>query len=348
MITLLDADFTQLNEYISTAAVSSLFFLVDENTHHYCLPKVLANLETDLPIEILEVEASEELKTVETAAHLWQILVEYQADRHALLINVGGGVVTDLGGFVASTYKRGIRFIHIPTSLLGMCDASIGGKTGVDLNFVKNIVGTFALPEQIFLNTSFLDTLDGDNLRSGFAEMLKHGLIADRAHWTVLKNLPEITPDLIAPHLYDSMNIKQKIIEQDFQEKSIRKALNFGHTIGHAVESLCLSTGHQITHGDAVAMGMICETWISEELGMLSEQHSSEVTETLLRHFPFINIDRFTFENFMQLIAHDKKNSGGHINCTLLAAIGQAQIDVKITADTIEQALTRYKNLTLS
>ena len=233
MITILDHTFSQLNEFIYQLNPSKLFILCDENTHEYCLPILLPNMEINCPFEIIEIEAGEEMKTIETATQLWEILTEFEADRKALLLNLGGGVITDLGGFVASTYKRGIKFINLPTSLLGMCDASIGGKTGIDHQFIKNIVGTFALPERIFVFSNFLKTLPFRELKSGFAEMMKHGLIADKKHWDDLINLPEISVEHIQPHIETSMKIKENIVHIDYQEKNIRKVLNFGHTIGH-------------------------------------------------------------------------------------------------------------------
>lgn len=343
MITHLDQDFSQLTEFIESLKPSRLFFLVDENTHELCLPVVLANLETDIPLEILEIEAGEEMKTLETAAQLWKILTEFKADRNALLINVGGGVITDLGGFVASAYKRGIKFVHIPTTLLGMCDASIGGKTGVDLNYVKNVVGSFALPEHNFLHAGFLKTLDVDNLRSGFAEMLKHGLIADAEHWNSLAGITEHTVELIKPHLFDSMKIKQKIVEQDFFEKSLRKSLNFGHTIGHAVESLILGSGNTVTHGDAVAMGMICETWLSAKTGNLSTAESEKITETIMRFFPPLDIGVFSDSDFLDLMSNDKKNSNGIINFTLLSEIGITKTDCSVPNELIFEILKTYR-----
>ena len=238
MIKELDKDFTSLNEYISQLNPSKIFILVDENTHNHCLPILLPNLETDAPFEVIEIEAGEENKNIGTATQLWEIFSEMEADRKSLLINLGGGVVTDLGGFVASTYKRGIRFINLPTTLLAMCDASIGGKTGIDHQYLKNVIGTFALPEAILFYPKFLDTLKFEELRSGFAEMLKHGLIADEKHWNDLISLEKIAPQFIEPFIQRSMEIKQDVVSKDFREQNIRKNLNFGHTIGHAVESL--------------------------------------------------------------------------------------------------------------
>ena len=263
MISVLDQNFSQLHQFLKNLKPSKLFILVDENTHEYCLPTVLGNLETEIPFEIIEIEAGEELKTIETATQLWEILSEFEADRKSLLLNLGGGVITDLGGFVASTYKRGIPFINLPTTLLGMCDASIGGKTGIDHQFLKNIVGTFAEPQQIFVYPDFLRTLPFVELRSGFAEMLKHGLIADEKHWKDLSSIENLNPESIYPFIETSMKIKQNVVEIDFKEQNIRKTLNFGHTIGHAVESLFLQANQLIPHGEAVALGMICETHLS-------------------------------------------------------------------------------------
>ena len=212
MISVLDQNFSQLNQFLKNLKPSKLFILVDENTHEYCLPTVLGNLETEIPFEIIEIEAGEELKTIETATQLWEILSEFEADRKSLLLNLGGGVITDLGGFVASTYKRGIPFINVPTTLLGMCDASIGGKTGIDHQFLKNIVGTFAEPQQIFVYPDFLRTLPFVELRSGFAEMLKHGLIADEKHWKDLSSIENLNPESIYPFIETSMKIKQNVV----------------------------------------------------------------------------------------------------------------------------------------
>ena len=228
MISFLDQDFSQLNKYLKELKPSKLLILVDENTHEYCLPTLLGNLETEIPFEIIEIEAGEEMKTIETATQLWEILSEFETDRKSLLINLGGGVITDLGGFVSSTYKRGIKFINIPTTLLGMCDASIGGKTGIDHQYLKNIVGTFAHPEMVFVYPEFLTTLPYEELRSGFAEMLKHGLIADEKHWNDLISIENLTAENIFLFIETSTKIKENVVEKDFKEQNIRKTLSGG------------------------------------------------------------------------------------------------------------------------
>lgn len=348
MIQELDKDFSSLNEYIDILAPSKIFILVDENTHDHCLPTLLANLETDAPFEIIEIEAGEENKNIGTATQLWEIFSEMEADRKSLLINLGGGVVTDMGGFVASTYKRGFKFINLPTTLLAMCDASIGGKTGIDHQYLKNIIGTFALPEGIFFYPKFLETLDFKELRSGFAEMLKHGLIADSGHWNELSSLFKITPADVAPFISRSMEIKNNVVTQDFKEENVRKILNFGHTIGHAVESLFLKKGNLIPHGEAVALGMICETHLALLAGLIDVENSSAIISKIQRFFPYIDISEFKNEDILNLMFNDKKNQDGNINFSLINGIGSCVFDQKLHADQINLTLDFYKNMNVN
>ena len=348
MIQELDKDFSSLNEYIDGISPSKIFILVDENTHDHCLPILLANLETDAPFEIIEIEAGEENKNIGTATQLWEIFSEMEADRKALLINLGGGVVTDLGGFVASTYKRGFKFINIPTTLLAMCDASIGGKTGIDHQFLKNIIGTFALPERIFFYPKFLETLDFKQLRSGFAEMLKHGLIADSAHWNELSSLYKITPENLASHISRSMEIKNEVVTKDFKEENVRKILNFGHTIGHAVESLFLKKGNLIPHGEAVALGMICETHLAFLAGLIDVDHSSTIITKIQRFFPYIDISEFKNDDIVNLMFNDKKNQEGNINFSLINNVGNCLYDYRLHPDQINLTLDFYKNMNVN
>ncbi len=343
MISTLDHDFNQLNQFLSELKPSKILILCDENTHEYCLPILLPNLETDIPFEIIEIEAGEELKTIDTAIQLWEIFSEFEADRKTLLINLGGGVITDLGGFVASTYKRGIKFINIPTTLLGMCDASIGGKTGIDHQYLKNIVGTFALPEEIFVYPDFLKTLPFEELRSGFAEMLKHGLITDKKHWNDLIEIDELRAESVSPHIQQSMKIKQEVVEKDFKEQNIRKTLNFGHTIGHAVESLFLSKGRIVPHGECVALGMICETHLSFLENLISEETSQHIINNIRKFYPYINIEAFSNEEIIALMQNDKKNSEGKINFALLKDIGNSVFDYKSNLENINICLNFYR-----
>ncbi|RZJ38915.1 MAG: 3-dehydroquinate synthase, partial [Chryseobacterium sp.] len=270
---------------------------------------------------------------------------EMEADRKSLLINLGGGVVTDMGGFVASTYKRGFKFINIPTTLLAMCDASIGGKTGIDHQFLKNIIGTFALPEGVFFYPKFLETLKFEELRSGFAEMLKHGIIADGDHWRALSSLYKVTPESLAPFIIRSMEIKNEVVTKDFKEENVRKILNFGHTIGHAVESLFMKKGSLIPHGEAVALGMICETHLAFLAGLIDVEHSSAIITKIQHYFPYIDISEFRNEDIVNLMFNDKKNLDGNINFSLINGVGSCVYDQKLHADQIIMTLDFYKNL---
>lgn len=344
MIEFLTEDFEELNNYLRIKNPSLLLIIVDENTHEYCLPILLPNLETEIPFEIIELEAGEEQKTLETVCHLLPVFAVFEADRNALVINLGGGVVTDLGGFAASIYKRGIDFINIPTSLLGMCDASLGGKTGVDLDNLKNLVGTFTVPEKVFVNTAFLKTLPTAELISGFAEMLKHGLIADKNHWNNLITFSEVTADNIAPYIKESMQIKQDVVEKDFHEKNIRKILNFGHTIGHAVESLYLKNGTPISHGEAVAIGMICETRLSFLQNLIDENLADHIIKNILRFFPQRNL---IFDNLeiLSLMKNDKKNYNGTILFSILDGVGSCLYNVEASEPNILDSINYYKSL---
>ena len=344
MISILDQDFSQLNNFITDLKPTQLLILVDENTHEHCLPILLGNLETEIPFEIIEIEAGEEMKTLETAAQLWEILTEFETDRKALMINLGGGVITDMGGFIASTYKRGIPFINVPTTLLGMCDASIGGKTGIDHQFLKNIIGTFAQPEQIFVFPEFLQTLPFAELRSGFAEMLKHGLIADQKHWEDLLSIDKLVPENIIPFIETSMKIKEKVVTEDFREQNIRKTLNFGHTIGHAIESLFLMKGKPIMHGEAVALGMICETHLSFLEHLISKDTAKNIVLNIRKFFPDLNITDFSTKEILQLMKNDKKNSFGNVRFSLLKNIGEATFDSSVSTENINYALHYYQN----
>ena len=345
MISILDQNFSQLNNFIEALQPTQLLILVDKNTHEHCLPTLLGNLETEIPFEIIEIEAGEEMKTLETAAQLWEILTEFETDRKALMINLGGGVITDMGGFIASTYKRGIPFINIPTTLLGMCDASIGGKTGIDHQFLKNIIGTFAQPKQIFVYPEFLQTLPFEELRSGFAEMLKHGLITDESHWSDLISIKELTPQNIFPFIERSMQIKQNVVEEDFTEQNVRKTLNFGHTIGHALESLFLLKGKPIMHGEAVALGMICETRISFLQDLISEETSNAIVSNIQKYYPHLEISEFSVEEIVNLMKNDKKNSAGNINFSLITGIGSSIFNCSVSLENIKTSLLYYQNL---
>ncbi len=329
-----------LQQYVAKSSYSKVFLLVDENTKKHCLPffKKKLNVSVD---HILEIPSGEENKTVATCMKVWDALSKNDADRKSLLINLGGGVLTDLGGFVASTYQRGIDFINIPTTLLSMVDASIGGKTGVDLGTLKNQIGVINQPKMVVVFPEFLKTLDQRQLTSGFAEMLKHGLIKDEAYWTALRNISDLGD---AASIQRSIALKNEVVMEDPTEKGLRKILNFGHTLGHAIESYCLESPQRKTllHGEAIAVGMILEAYLSHELKGLPRLSLEEIKDTFLQHFDPVVFDSNDIDSILALLRYDKKNSHGNINFVLLQAIGEAVTDVKVPDSLMRRAFAYY------
>lgn len=327
-------------QLIANGNYSKIFILVDENTKEHCLPFFLDWFEIN-PDELISVPAGEDYKTIETCLSVWTKLSELGADRKSLLINLGGGVLTDLGGFVASTFKRGMHFINIPTTLLAMVDASVGGKTGVDLGVLKNQIGVINQAELVLVFPEFLKTLDYEQLRSGFAEMLKHALIANGGLWEPLQSLfPNVTSDYIK----DSVAVKEKIVEKDPFENNERKKLNFGHTLGHAIESYFLGNPERTTllHGEAIAIGMIMESYLSFKTKGLSKVQLDDITRTILDLFPKVEIAKSDIPTIIELLKHDKKNTHGNINFTLLTGIGYSVIDVKVSNKLLHDSFLYY------
>ena len=345
MISKIDTSFQLFNTYLSENNYSKIVILCDTNTHEYCLPEFLGNMETDVPFEILEIEPGEDMKTLETVAQLWQILLEYECDRKTLLICLGGGVIGDMGGFVASTYKRGIDFIQIPTTLLSMCDSSIGGKTGIDFAGVKNCIGSFAEAKATFVNPHFLQTLNYIELRSGFAEMLKHGLIYSAQHWNDLTAIKDLTAEHLAPYIENSIQIKSEVVLKDFREQNIRKTLNFGHTIGHAIEAAFLNSQNPIPHGEGVAAGMIAESYLSFIKELITESQFEEIVKGICSYFPILNIELFNNEMLLQIMKNDKKNNKGNLLFAIVDSVGSCLYDVEIESNLVEEALNFYRNL---
>jgi 3-dehydroquinate synthase len=323
---------------------SKVFILVDENTSEMCLPHFLNNLATDIDVEIIEFEAGEIYKNIETCSQIWAALAELGGDRKSILLNLGGGVVSDLGGFVACTFKRGIDFITIPTTLLAMVDASIGGKNGVDLGNLKNQIGLIKEPKAVVIDPSFLETLPQNQMRSGLAEMLKHGLIFDKKYWDELKNLKELTTEDLTKLIYQSIQIKNTIVCEDFAEKGIRKALNFGHTLGHAIESYFLDTTEKTTllHGEAIAIGMILESYISREKGLLSNEEYQEIKYIISDIFEPIEFSQKDIDEICKLLIFDKKNEFGKVQFALLDGIGKIKINQEIDNQLIYKAFEDY------
>ena len=336
--------YSALSQLINDKNYSKIVLLVDENTAQHCLNYVMQWLAVDVPFEIIEIEQGEENKTIETCTAVWESLVELNVDRKALLINVGGGMVCDLGGFVAATYKRGIDFVNIPTSLLAMVDASVGTKTGVNLGGLKNMVGSFSQPQMVLIDTAFLETLPGNQMRSGLAEMFKHGLIADTSYWNQLKNLGELTTEDLLLLIYHSVSIKNEIVLQDPFEVNVRKLLNFGHTLGHVIETYSHSgKGIQpLLHGEAIAIGMILEAFISYKKDLLTKNSYLEIKETLNLMFESIVFTENDIEICTHLLIHDKKNVNGIVQFTLLNGIGKGVINKVVESELITEAFNDY------
>lgn len=340
-----DNGYDNLREYLEKKNHSRVFILTDTNTHNHCLPRFMSKLAEDFTAEIIEIEAGEIHKNIETCSQVWQVLSEMGADRKSLLINLGGGVVTDLGGFVASTFMRGIDFVNIPTSLLAMVDASVGGKTGVDLGPLKNQVGVINVPGILLVDTAFLQTLPPEQMRSGLAEMLKHGLIRDEDHWKAFLNLSDLDLTDLDALIRDSIIIKNNVVMEDPREAGLRKTLNFGHTLGHAIESCFLQNPEKPTllHGEAIAIGMILETFLSVEMEQFPQKKLDQVTSVILSYFPKVEIEEEDTEHIISYLKYDKKNSHGNINFVLLKDIGIPAIDIKAGNEKIARAFAYYK-----
>lgn len=335
--------YQEFNTLLVKNNYSSIFILSDENTNEHCVPSFLANLATTIAIEIIEIEPGESLKNITTCVEVWTILTELGADRKSLLINIGGGVITDLGGFVASTFKRGIDFINVPTSLLGMVDASIGGKNGVDLGNLKNQIGVINVPQMVLIDSNYLETLPKDQMLSGFAEMLKHGLIYDKSYWESFLDLSKIDFADFDTYIYQSIEIKNEIVKQDPTENGIRKALNFGHTLGHAIESYYLDSKTPLLHGEAIAIGMVLEAYISKEKKLISDLEYQEIKKTIKSIYNEHKILEEDIRLIEKLLIHDKKNEYGKVQFALLDGIGGIKINELVDNELILSSFNDYK-----
>lgn len=338
--------YEKLNEMIMELNPSTLFILVDENTHDACLPMFLSEIHTTKRIEIIEIESGEENKNLDTCSGVWNVLTELGADRKSLMLNLGGGVITDLGGFVASTFKRGIKFINIPTTLLSMVDASVGGKTGVDLGVLKNQIGLFSDPEMVIIDDRFLETLPDREIRSGLAEVIKYGLSYDKSIWEKVQNLSEISAKSVASLIHRSIEIKNEVVTEDPFEKGLRKVLNFGHTLGHAVESYYLESEHKenLTHGEAIVIGMITESYISSKLLGFPSEEVENINNHLLDIYGKVSIEESDYQAILDLLIHDKKNVNGVVNFVLLKQLEDFALDCKVPANMLVEALEFYNS----
>lgn len=340
-----ETGYEALNQQLTDAKYSSLFILVDSQSNEYCLPQFLPYLATEIAIEIVEFDAGESSKNIETCVQIWNVLTELGADRKSLIINLGGGVVTDLGGFVASTFKRGIDFIHVPTTLLAMVDASVGGKNGIDLGSLKNQIGVINVPVMVLIDSSYLETLPQNEMRSGLAEMLKHGLIFDKNYWEKFLDLKQLNTADLDDLIFRSIEIKNEIVMQDPTENGIRKALNFGHTLGHAIESYFLENNAKKTllHGEAIAAGMILESYISWGKNWISESEFNQIKSTISGIFETIIFEDIDIDPILDLLIHDKKNEYGTIQFALIEGIGKIKINQTSEKELIKEAFKHYR-----
>ena len=310
--------------------------LCDTNTRQ-CLERFYDACPAAAQFPVIEMLPGEKNKNLKTCEMVWYQLTEFGADRHTVMINLGGGVVTDLGGFVASTFMRGIRFVQIPTSLLGMVDAAIGGKTGIDFGGLKNMVGTFAQPEAVIVDSQFLKTLPAQHYRNGLAEVLKHALISAPE----LLSLMEGGEDEMISR---SIQVKTDVVARDEFEAGERKKLNFGHTIGHAIESHLLESDREVLHGEAIAAGMIMEAWLSTQLSELSKSELKSISEMVDAVFSRIPLTTDDWNDIKSLMIHDKKNRQGSVRFVLLKSIGEAVIDRAVTEELLDRAFHFYMN----
>ena len=329
-----------MNDRLRTiiADASQVFILTDENVAPFWLPEVAHWLHCESAIDIV-IKAGEQHKNLQTVQRIWKTLMKHHADRNALMINLGGGTVTDMGGFAASTYKRGIKFINVPTTLLGMIDASIGGKTGIDFGGAKNQIGTFTEAEEVIIDPVFLETLPTRELLSGLSEMLKYGFIADA-------KLLETNLENYQQFIVRAGEIKREIVAKDPTENGLRKILNFGHTLGHAIESYCLTTDHPLLHGEAVALGMAGALWLSVKQSGLDEQVLKDYEKKLplLLSEAEIPLSEADIEAVLGYLAYDKKNKGEKPQFVLLEAVGKPMWDVSVDYDAIKRALEYIVN----
>ena len=329
---------------ISECEHDRIFVLTDETTQQLCWPKIknFKALKNSTPIII---KATDTHKNLDTLSQVWQALSNGGATRHSLMINLGGGMVTDLGGFAASTFKRGIDFINIPTTLLAMVDASVGGKTGINFGGLKNEIGVFSDSRFVIINTQFLDTLDHDNICSGYAEMLKHGLISDERTWAELVTFDLDTPDLsqLQRMVAESIKVKERIVEADPHEHGIRKALNLGHTMGHAFESFAMRRGTPILHGYAVAYGLVSELYMSARKTAFPTDSMHQTVRFIRENYGTFNITCDDYPTLIELMHHDKKNTSGIINFTLLGNVGDIRINQTANEEEIKEALDFFR-----
>jgi 3-dehydroquinate synthase len=328
-----------LSQFLSQKKYSKVMVLVDNHTKKHCYPSIKDVLPSH---KLISIKAGEHFKNLETCQQIWEEMTKNELDRHALLINLGGGVIGDMGGFCAATYKRGIDFIQIPTTLLSQVDASVGGKLGIDFQGFKNHIGVFTLPNAVLIDDAFLKTLPPNEIRSGFAEIVKHCLIRDKNKWNEIKSI-DLENQNLADLITHSVEIKKQVVGEDPKEKGLRKILNFGHTIGHAIETFYLDKGKErLLHGEAIAAGMIAEAYIAFLKKMIDEQTLMQVEEFLFATYGTVKIRKEDMETIVKLTLQDKKNIGNVVKASLIDEIGSCQYDIEISKVEMIKALNYY------
>jgi len=328
-----------LTSFLARKQYSRIFVLVDENTKEHCLPKVAPILPD---VTVIEIKSGEQHKNIDTCQHIWQSLMLAGADRNSLMINLGGGVIGDMGGFAAATFKRGINFIQIPTTLLAQVDASIGGKLGVDFSGIKNSIGLFSNPQTVLIDERMLPTLPKAELWSGFAEMLKHGMLSGHQHLEQIMNI-DPTTEIPTSLIKSSLQVKKAIVASDPYEKGIRKILNWGHSLGHAVESHSLfHSKTPLLHGEAIAIGMVVELYLSEKLMGFPIDQMHKISKYLLAKYPSYFYNKSDIPMMLDYLTNDKKNKNGELLFTLLKEVGIPVFDIPITSEQAQEALEFY------
>lgn len=335
-------DFSHLNLFIREQNFSGIFILCDKSTQKHCLPVFIRRNKALQHAKVIVIPAGEKHKTIDSAKSIWEVLLQNKADKNSLLISLGGGVICDMGGFIASTFKRGISFINIPTTLLAMADASVGGKNGVDFMGYKNIIGTITQPKGVFIYEGFLHTLPKRQLKNGFAEIIKAVLIGNSTLWKKLVSLSQLPQENFTSFIYDSVSVKNKIVLKDPYEKNIRKSLNFGHTVGHAIEAYYLQTKKKWLHGEAIAIGMCVELLLGNILQLTDNKTVEQAISFLKKHY---SIPRFTQDEvstFIDFMQHDKKNKDGKLAFALIKSVGKPIIDVYATQSQVKEAFNLF------
>ena len=328
-----------LSAFLNANSYTNIQVLVDEKTFRYCYPAIKSILPKH---NLVKIKSGEQQKHLGTCQTIWESMTNYELDRHALMINLGGGVIGDMGGFCAATYKRGIDFIQIPTTLLSQVDASVGGKLGIDFQGLKNHIGVFQISNAVLIDADFLKTLSYSELRSGFAEVIKHCLIMDGKKWDKIRRKDFEEQDF-TDLITHSVNIKQQVVEADPTEKGLRKILNFGHTLGHAIETYFLGKPKlHLLHGEAIAAGMICEAFISFKRGMIDQKTLENIEEFIFSVYGKAIIKESDIEPIIALTSQDKKNKGKEIRFSLLEGVGKCSYDISVSKAEMRKALEYY------